>query len=366
MNKANSTPTVKDSKMKNINKIIVAAVIATTVVACAPPESQEAEKVETVTYPKVTFHTTEAGPFHHYFSTQGFVDSDKSIMLTPETGGLIRTITDKEGQEVPKGHTVATFDAAIVASNIKELEEQMKLAEYNYNKQKSLYDQGVGTEFALKQAEGQLNSMLKTLQTLKTQAGKFSLRTPFKGYLEQVFPMQGEMAGPGTPIARLINLDEVYVTADISEIYLNFINKNDKAIVSFSALDDVLDSLEISQIGKYVNPANRTVRVKVKLPRSDKYIPNLVATIKIRDYYTEKAITVPSSTISQDAEGNDVILVANKLDTTYMVKSVVVTVGKSYKGMTEILTGLDANMLVVHKGSRSVYDGLEVEELKQD
>ncbi|MFT7614101.1 MAG: membrane fusion protein (multidrug efflux system), partial [Parvicellaceae bacterium] len=174
MNKANSTPNVKDSKMKNINKIMVAAIIALTAVACAPDsDSPEVaalkvergrlqdsivvidgllDKLDTAkitSLPKVSFHTTEAGPFHHYFSTQGFVESDKSIMLTPETGGLIRSITDKEGQEVPKGHVVATFDAAIVASNINELEEQMKLAEYNYNKQKSLFDQGVGTEFAL-------------------------------------------------------------------------------------------------------------------------------------------------------------------------------------------------------------------------
>ena len=79
---------------------------------------------------------------------------------------------------------------------MKELEEQRDLAKYMYDKQQSLYDKGVGTELALKQAEGQFRTLEQTIKSLKTQQGKFVVKAPFDGYVEQVFPVQGEMARP--------------------------------------------------------------------------------------------------------------------------------------------------------------------------
>jgi hypothetical protein len=47
-----------------------------------------------------------------------------------------------------------------------------------------------------------------------------------------------------------------------------------------------------------------------------------------------------------------------------MVRSTPVETGITYKGMTEILGGLPKETQVIDKGSQSVFDGLEVEELK--
>ena len=262
-----------------------------------------------------------------------------------------------------KGQIIATFDASMVAANIKELEEQIELASYNFNKQKSLFDQGVGTEFNLKQAEAQLNTLLKTKQTLNTQAGKSNLIAPFEGYIEELIPVVGEMSMPGMPVARLINLDNVYVTADISEVYLSKMKKDNFASVSFSALNMTVDSLSVSNVGKFVNPANRTIKVRVKLPQNNKFIPNLVATLRIRDYMRDSVIAVPSSTITQNAEGSEIVFTAASSGDHFVVSSAPVKTGMTYNGMTEIIEGLNAGDQVIVKGSQSVFDGLEVEEL---
>ncbi|MBL4703382.1 MAG: efflux RND transporter periplasmic adaptor subunit [Flavobacteriales bacterium] len=373
--------------MKNIKKIILPSMLLLAIVACAPAEGNKGveelqakrkgfqdsikeidaqlDALDTITksYPKVTFYNTDWVSFEHYFAIQGSVESDYNVVLTPEAGGLIKSVRVVEGETIKKGEIIATFDASIVASNIKELREQLEVAEYNFGKQQRLYDQGVGNEFNLKQAEGQFKSLSQTIKTLQTQAGKFKMTAPFSGYIEEVFVTQGETAGPGMPIVRLINTDNSYVTADVSEVYLNSLHKGDMAVVSFSALDTILKEQVVTQVGKFVNPTNRTLKIKVNLPEKGKFIPNLVATIKIRDYYTDSAIIVPSATISQDAVGNDIILVADQLKDNYVVRAIPVTVGKSYGGMTEIVKGLAPGLKVIHQGSRSVYEGLEVEEL---
>jgi membrane fusion protein, multidrug efflux system len=321
------------------------------------------DTTKNVVYPKVTLFVTTPMKFEHYFSAQGYVESEQNVLLIPEVGGIVRSLNVSEGELVQKGQVIATFDAALVASNIKEIEEQIELAEYNYTKQSSLFDQGVGTEFNLKQAEAQLKTLQKTLNTLNTQAGKSTLMAPFSGYIEELLLVVGEMSTPGMPVARLINLDRAYVTADISEVYLSKLNRDNFASISFSALELNLDSLKVSHVGRFVNPANRTIKVRVELPKNDKFIPNLVATIKIRDYLKDSAIIIPSSTITQDSKGADIVFIAEPKNNHYIVSSAPVETGMTYKGMTEILGGVSADVQVIDKGSQSVFDGLEVEEL---
>ena len=324
------------------------------------------KKMDTVTkiiYPKVTLFETEATKFEHYFAAQGYVESDHNVLLIPEVGGVVKSLKVEEGQIVKKGQVIATFDAAIIASNINELEEQLMLAEYNFTKQKSLFDQGVASEFNLKQAEGHFKTLQKTLQTLKTQAGKSTLIAPFSGYIEDLIPVVGEMSPPGSPVARLISLEKVHVSADISEFYLSKLSTENHASVSFSALDIVADNLKISSIGRFVNPTNRTLKIRVDLPKNNQFIPNLVATIRIRDYVKDSAIVVPSSTITQDSKGKDIVFIGEGEGGHFLVKSMAVLTGLNYGGFTEIITGLSYGMNVIDQGSQSVYDGLAVEEL---
>ena len=149
-------------------------------------------------------------------------------------GGLISEISVREGDQILKGSIIARINSDVVSSNMKELEEQRDLAKYMYDKQQSLYDKGVGTELALKQAEGQFRTLEQTIKSLQTQQGKFVVKAPFDGYVEQVFPVQGEMAGPASPIIRLIALDKMSVKADISESYLRGINMNSCCAVEVS------------------------------------------------------------------------------------------------------------------------------------
>ena len=178
--------------------------------------------------PKVSTIETSLSPFEHYFEVQGAVTANKNVMVLPEVGGIIRSIKVDEGQFITQGQVIATFDSDVIVSNEKELEEQLKVAEYMYEKQKTLFEKGVGTELALKQAEGQYLTLKQTLQTIKTQQGKFVLKAPFSGYVEKVFPVVGQLAGPSTPIIQLVDLSDMKITADISESYLGNITKGSK------------------------------------------------------------------------------------------------------------------------------------------
>lgn len=309
---------------------------------------------EAISYPRVSVVELKNQVFNHFFEIQGSLEAEKNVMVVPESGGLIKTLSVKEGQYINKGQTIASFDSEIIASNIKELEEQLELSKYLYEKQKSLMDQGVGTEINFKQAEGQYQSLQKTLNTLKTQKGKFVLSAPFSGYVEKVFPVVGEMAGPSSPIIQLIDLSGMKATANISEIYLRKLNANSLVNVFFPALDIELKELSVKRIGKYVNPVNRTVMLEVTIPKPEEnMVPNLMTVMNVRDYRNEKAIVVPSSVILKDANQDSYV---------YLLKDNIavqtkIEIGQSYKGKTEVLKGLADGDKVVDKGARKLVDG---------
>ena len=310
---------------------------------------------------KVSVITINEDVFEHYFEIQGSVKADKNVIVIPEVGGLISEISVREGDQILKGSIIARINSDVVSSNMKELEEQRDLAKYMYDKQQSLYDKGVGTELALKQAEGQFRTIEQTIKSLKTQQGKFIVKAPFDGYVEQVFPVQGEMASPASPIIRLIALDKMSVKADISESYLRGINMNSAAQLRFPSLSlEPMKGLKLKRIGKFVNPVNRTITVEIAIPsKAEGIVPNLMSVLRIRDYVDSTALAVPTSVIRKDLETPSVYLIKNG----QAIRTEVV-LGRSSGNYTVIESGISDGSQLVDKGLRGLKK--EIEEITVD
>lgn len=310
-------------------------------------------------YPAVSVIEAEKGLFEHFFDIQGAIDADKNVMVTPEQGGKIISLPVKKGQFIKRGAVIAKFDTEILASNRAQLKEQLSTAKYMFDKQKRLFDKGVGTEIALKQAEGQYKTLQESINVLNTQQGKSVLVAPFSGYIENVFPVAGGMAGPSTPIIQLISLRNLKIVANVSENYLKSLDKTSVVNANFPAIDHQIENLKITRIGKSVNPVNRTILLEINIPKTTKkMVPNLMASMNIRDYHAEGAIMVPNHVILTNSKGKKFVFVV-KGDST--VEEIIIEIGKSYNNKTEVLTGLSAGSKVVDRGARKIVSGDRVE-----
>ena len=321
-------------------------------------ETTDASKEEAKVLPKVEAISAKVQIFEHFFEVQGNLESEKTAILTPENGGKITSIKVNEGDLVSAGTTIAVFDQSVIASNIKELDKNLELAQYMYEKQQTLYDQGVGTEVQLKQAKTQYEALKQTKASLSTQAGKFVLKAPYKGYIEEIFVVEGEVAGPMSPIVRIVNTDKLKVVADISEVYIKNVNTNTSVDVIFPAIQDTIANIKLSRLGKYINSVNRTINAEIKVPSKPTYIPNLMAVVRVRDYVDTAALTIPNQAILEDNKGNAFVFV---IDKNNMAQKITVTIGHSYNGISTIKSGIKENDVVVLKGARKLVSGQEIE-----
>lgn len=331
---------------------------ALLIAACTTEQSTENAEVEENTDLPVTLETIEEKPFEHKIRVQGNIETDQDILLTAEMGGLITSVLVKEGQKVTKGQVIARIDASVLASNMAELQNQLKYAEYMLDKQSELNKRGVGSEFDLKAAQNQVNSIRASMNSLSTQQGKAVVKAPFTGIIDQVFATGGQMAGPAAPIARLVNNTNVDIVATVSEKHYLNIKEGTLIDVSFPNYSDTVLHLAITNVGNYIEPTNRTFRIMSSIKNNKLLLPNMLAEVSITDLKVEKGIVISSKAILKDENNKDFVFVAEPSkdkEGSYSLKKVNIEVVEKYDGQALIKgSSLKPGQQIVVEGAKGI------------
>ncbi len=310
---------------------------------------------------QVTALQIEPSTFEHYFDIYGNVEADQNVQLFSEIGGEVLAIPVKEGDRVTKGQLLVKVDDEILRKNVEQVETQLRLANDVFTRQERLWKKSIGSEMQYLEAKNTKESLEKQLASMNAQLAKAKITAPFSGVVDEVFAKVGEMAGPGMPLVRLVNVNDVYIKADVSEKYLARVQTGTDVRVNFPDLGVSVDTV-IALTGQFINPLNRTFSVRVELD-NDKQIlkPNLLAVLQIKDFEQDSAVVVPSNLIQQSAKGDEFVYVLDQRDGKHRVKRLSVETGISYSNQTHVKSGLNGNEWLVKDGARSVKDGQEVE-----
>lgn len=332
--------------------------IATLLILSACGTSVEEVKEETQ-LPLVVVETVDVKTFEHKISVQGNVEAEDDILLSAEMGGLITSINVKEGQKVSKGQTLAILDASVLSSNLYEMEAQLEQAKYMLGKQEELKNRGLGTEFELTTARNQVKSIEARMRSLRTQTGKSIIKAPFSGTIDKIFANNGEMAGPQSPILRLVNNTTVDITADISEKHLAKMKIGTPIEVTFPNFTDTTLRLAITYVGNYIEPTNRTFRIMSTLKGNSLLLPNMLAEVFITDMKVKNALVIPSTSVLRGHDNSEFVYVASPMKKgIYRVSKLAVEVIEKYDGEAYVKTtkSLKKGDFVITEGSRNITD----------
>ena len=318
--------------------------------------------------PLVTALNIEKKVFNHYLELQGNVKTKQNVLIYPEMPGTLEEIYVKEGQYVKKGQALGKIDDGGLAQQVAQLEARTALAKTTFERQEKLWAEKIGSEIQFLQAKTNYTASKNQLEQLKRQLGKSVLKAPFSGVIDDVIKEQGTVVapGPGSEIFRIVNLSNMYIEADIPETYISYISKGKEVEIEFPVLDEKVKS-SVRQTGNFINPANRTFKIEIGVPNSQKNIkPNLTAKLKINDYTNENAILIPQSIISENANGDQyVYLVTQMKDSVGVAKQTVVKTGKTQGDFIEILEGISEGDQLIEEGARSIKNGQKVKVTRQ-
>eukprot|EP00746_Dinoflagellata_sp_MGD_P086136 gnl/MRDRNA2_/MRDRNA2_34071_c0_seq1.p3 gnl/MRDRNA2_/MRDRNA2_34071_c0~~gnl/MRDRNA2_/MRDRNA2_34071_c0_seq1.p3 ORF type:complete len:377 (+),score=37.04 gnl/MRDRNA2_/MRDRNA2_34071_c0_seq1:1989-3119(+) len=311
--------------------------------------------------PLVTTLKVTTKPFAHYFEVQGAIEADQNAQVFAETPGEIVAINVKEGQQVSKGDIIMQLDAKVLRSSLAELETAYELVKDAYERQERLWNQKIGSEMQYLKAKNDKESMEKKITSIKAQLDMYNIRAPFSGIVDEIIPKVGEAASPGFPVARIVNLDKVYIKSDVSENYLGVVKSGTKATVNFPSIGKQIET-KVTRVGNFINPNNRTFKARIDLENTGGELkPNQLADISYMDFQADSTIVIPTRIIQQDRQNNEYVYVLK--DTS--VEKVMIKSGLTYRGEAMITEGLKPGMILLDKGARSVQHGDVVEVVKE-
>lgn len=308
----------------------------------------------------VTIDTIKQGTFEHFIEIQGIVEADKNVTITSEIPAIIKKIHVREGQKVKKGTLLVTLDDEMIDNQIKELQTQLNLAEYVYEKQANLRKENIGSQLDYEKAKNNKEYLESSLRTAMAQKGKAKITAVYDGVVDEVFPKEGELTGPQMPLIRFISLGSASIKVDVPESYLSKVNVGDFVIVNFADLGKTFTS-SITSRGNYIEPLNRTFKISIDLPVSDNILlPNLIGSVKIKDLIIENALLINIDNVIQDAQGKDYVFKIEETDGKTTAHKVFIQKGESYGNITYVSKGLQNSDRIVSQGARSIIDGEEV------
>ena len=309
---------------------------------------------------KIKAVSLETQKFEHFIEVTGTVEADEDVNVAPETAGIIEEVLVSEGQNVKKGQVLARINTDVLERSVDETQVQLDLAKTNYERQKNLWDQNVGSEMEYLRAKNNMESLEKRIQSLQTQIDLAEIKSPADGVVDVVYQKKGNIGSPQTPFAKVVNISHLKIYGDVSESYLTKVHQGDEVQVRFPALNSETEA-KIAQIGNVIDPNNRTFRIRINLNNPDKTIkPNLISVLKLRDYVNPSAIVVPALYVKEDFSGHYTYIV-DESGSVPVAKKVYVTPGVSDNNLTEIVDGLQEGMLVVSEGYNQIADGTEVQ-----
>ncbi len=303
--------------------------------------------------------------FTHYIDIQGNVDTRQNLIIYPEFSGVLSQVYVKTGQKVSKGQTLAKIDDGGLSNQLAQMETQAALAKTTFERQKNLWDKKIGSEIQYLQAKTNYEAQMKAVAQMKAQLAKTIVRAPFSGIIDEVITDKGQVVGPGQQLMRIVNLSDMYVSANIPESFIGKIKVGAIVDVQVKSIGKTYQG-RVRQVGNYINPNNRNFSIEVAVPNTDNLLrPNQVAVLKIEDYKKPNAILVPESIVTENAAGEKIIYTVDTSSKEPKAVKKTITIGLTSGSNVEVKSGLNKGETIIIEGARSVQNGDQVEIIKK-
>ena len=294
--------------------------------------------------------------FNHYIELQGRIASDKEINVNPKIPGIVTRILVEVGAQVKAGQTLALLDDAVANQGLAELQHGIDFARDVYEKQKSLWDQKIGSEIQYLSAKSNLESLEKKMKTMLEQVDHYKIKSPIAGTVDQIDIKIGQAASPGFPCIKVVNTSRLKAKADLAEAYLAKVKAGNQVLIHLPDIDKNIATRN-KYVGQSVSALNRTFPVEADLSGNlDGVRPNMMAVFKIVDYSKPNCFVLPINVVQKGMDGDFVLLGVQKGD-KWIAQKVPVKTGLYYNDKIEIKEGLKSGDLVIETGFQELNNG---------
>lgn len=303
--------------------------------------------------------------FTHYIELQGKIDALNIAFVTPRngTGGQVKAIYVKKGDMVNKGKLLLKLDDALLLQQLGTAKQQLGFAQDLYNRRKNLWAQQIGSEVELVTSRNQVDQAQHQVDFVNKQIELTNVYADISGVADDVNIRLGEFFS-GNNQLRIVNTTELKAVAQVPENYLGQVKVGSNVKVIIPELQGKTIDTKISVTGKTIDASNRSFYIEAKLPYEKDLYPNQVTLVKIQDYMTTNAITIPVNSLQNDEKGK-YVMVALKNGNRMVARKKPIIIGMMYGDKVEVLSGIQVGDNIITEGYQGLYDDQPIITLAQ-
>ncbi|MEK7250633.1 MAG: efflux RND transporter periplasmic adaptor subunit [Bacteroidota bacterium] len=296
-------------------------------------------------------------PFIETLQLSGSIKAYDDITLSPEEGGVVKEWKYAKGQFVPKGVAVVVLNDDVIKPSYDAALAQYKSSELTFEKQQKVYSEQAVSEWQLKTTEYNRDAAKAQADLMQARWQRTRITSPVNGILDERYVDKGEMAPPGVPIARVVNIQSVKVSVNVPERYAGSIKLGTPISLTVLAYPGQVFSGKISYIGATINTDNRTFPIESVIPNPGmKLKPEMIAKVKISQSVQKNALLIEEGIVQQLDRNKLVVYVVNE----GKAHERVVQLGGRQDNLVEIVSGLNVGEKVITSGYQEVINGQPV------
>ncbi|MEW6543608.1 MAG: efflux RND transporter periplasmic adaptor subunit [Nitrospirota bacterium] len=366
-----------------------------TLLACpgcdtAPGDATGARPVQPSTQPGIVRLAPEAlaqigietkpvakGEFRSYRDFPGTVQPNENALaeITALVRGRILDVHADLGQEVKAGALLALLyssELGIAQSSYLKANAKLHLAEQAFGRAQLLLKEKVigRSEFQRRQGDlvsaraeareardrlqllGMKDKEIRELERKERIRSHVPIHAPFDGRIIARNVTRGEVINTSDRLFVVADLSTVWVLANVPEKdippILRSVEQNRSVEVHVSAYQNQVFPGRITYVGDLLDPATRTMKVRVEVPNSDGRLKGeMFASVRIPLDPLPDSLTVPVAAVQQD-QGETIVFV-QVADRQFARRTV--RLGGESGGHILVLGGLSEGELVVTQGA---------------
>ncbi|MEZ4791122.1 MAG: efflux RND transporter periplasmic adaptor subunit [Flavobacteriales bacterium] len=330
------------------------------------------------------------GPITESVYASGVVKAAGQYQVYPVATGQVTEVFVREGDTVKAGAPLIRIDDRSTTASARSASAQVRLLEEsasengpvlvqlqgtleqaqdrfavdsaNYERQKALWSQQVGSKVELEQRElayrtskaavvRAAKAIKETRDRLRTElavarnnaaisAAGNDDRTPsslIDGVVYDLLVEPGELATPQKPVAVLGSADDLYLELEVDEKDIAHIQVGQEVTVTLELYDETFRAA-VTRIIPLMDPRSRTFTVEARFAeRPPRLYPNITAEASIVLQRKDRAMTIPASYL---VDGSKVLLDGERKQE--------VRIGLRDLERVEVLEGIDSTT-VIHK-----------------
>lgn len=292
-------------------------------------------------------------------SAVGMVAAVQGSSISSAVGGVVQTIDFHSGMRIRQNQVLLTLNAGALPGKLAQAKADQRLAQTNYQRQRSLYAVRGTSQALYDTAKYKLQSTQAEVTALKQALAQYTIKAPFDGVAGLRKLDAGAYVHPGDTITNLEGLKNLYVDFSVPQ---NEVRKVRTGAPVTLAIHDgarlVRFTAHVTAINSHVSSESRAISVRALINRPKGLFPGMFTMVTIQSRSPTKVVAVPLVAVSFNTFGDFVYVVRHaKHGNGLIAVEQPVATGAEFGDEVEIVSGIKPGDEVITAGQVKLHNG---------